>query len=73
MPIEEFKERMDRMIKELKSAPLHPDFKRIWVHGERSWLTTQKRLREGIPIYKKVMANLRDIADQVGVEFPWKL
>ncbi len=73
MPVDEFKERMDYMIRTLKSAPLHPDFKRIWVHGEKSWLTTQKRLKEGIPIYKKVMTSMKEVADRVGVEFPWKL
>lgn len=73
MPVDEFKKRMDYMIKTLKSAPLHPDFDRIWIHGEKSWYTTQKRLRDGIPIYKKVMTSMKDVADRVGVKFPWKL
>ncbi len=73
MPIDEFKERMDYMIRTLKSAPLHPDFKRIWIHGEKSYLTTQKRMRDGIPIYKKVMGMMKEVADRVGVEFPWEL
>ncbi len=73
MPVDEFKERMDLMIQKLKSAPLHPEFEKIWVHGEKSWLTTQKRLKEGIPLYKKTMQMMKEVADQVGVEFPWQL
>ncbi len=73
MPLEEFKERMDKMIKTLKSAPLHPDFKKIWIHGEKSWLTTQTRMKHGIPIYKKTAKMMKEVAEQVGVEFPWEL
>lgn len=72
MPAEEFKRRMERLRDNLKNAPLHPEFERIWLHGEKSYLTSLRRMEEGIPIYKKVMEEMRTIASEVGVEFPWE-
>ncbi len=72
MPIDEFKDRMEKLRAELKNAPLHPQFDRIWVHGEKSYLTSVKRRREGVPIYKKVFEEMRTIAGELGINFPWE-
>ncbi|MEM0042328.1 MAG: Ldh family oxidoreductase [Candidatus Korarchaeum sp.] len=71
MPVEEFKRRMEKLRETLKKAPLHPEFERIWMHGEKSYLTSLRRMEEGIPIHKRVMEEMRTIASEVGVEFPW--
>jgi len=70
MPLDKFKERMDELIKRLKSTPLHPEFKRIWIPGEKSYLTTQTRLKIGVPVYKKVYEEIKKIGEEVGVKFP---
>ena len=69
-PLEKFKERMDEMVNTLKSAQKHPDFDRIWIAGEKSYYTTQTRLKIGVPLYKKVYEELKEIGGEVGVEFP---
>ncbi len=65
---EEFKQNMKKMTEELKNAKKHPNFKRIWVHGEKGHLTMETRLKIGIPIYKKVYNEINEIAKEVGVE-----
>jgi len=72
MPVEEFKERMERLREALKGAPLHPEFERIWIHGEKSYLTSLRRMEEGIPVHRRVFEEMRQIALEVGVEFPWE-
>lgn len=67
-PLEEFRERMSRMIEEIRSSKRHPGFERIWIHGEKGFLTQETRLRIGIPIYKKVLKELNEIADRIGVD-----
>lgn len=68
VPLEEFKEKMSRMIEELKSSKRHRDFDRIWIHGEKGFLTMETRLKVGIPIYRKVLEELNQIAESIGVE-----
>jgi LDH2 family malate/lactate/ureidoglycolate dehydrogenase len=72
MPLDEFKDRIEKLRAELKNAPLHPQFDRIWVHGEKSYLTSMKRMKEGVPIYKKVFEEMRNIAMELGISFPWE-
>ncbi|CAB49769.1 Ldh family oxidoreductase [Pyrococcus abyssi] len=67
-PLEEFKGRMSEMINEIKNSRKHPDFERIWIHGEKGFLTMETRLKLGIPIYKKVLDELNEIARRVGVK-----
>lgn len=68
LPPGEFREKMSRMIEELKTSKKHPDFERIWIHGEKGFLTAETRLKIGIPIYRKVLDELNGIAEMVGVE-----
>ncbi len=68
LPLEEFKEKMSKMIEELKTSKKHPDFEKIWIHGEKGFLTTETRLKIGIPIYRKVLDELNGIAETVGVQ-----
>ncbi len=65
---EEFKKNMKKMIEELKNAKKHPNFDKIWVHGEKGHLTMETRLKIGIPIYKKVYNEINEIAKEVGVK-----
>ncbi len=65
---DEFKKNMKKMVEELKNAKKHPNFERIWVHGEKGHLTMETRLKIGIPIYKKVYDEINNIAKEVGVK-----
>jgi LDH2 family malate/lactate/ureidoglycolate dehydrogenase len=66
-PVEEFKSRMEAMMSELKTSKKHPRFERIWVHGEKGFLTMETRLRLGIPIYVGVLRELNRIGMETGV------
>ncbi len=65
---EEFKKNMKKMTDELKNAKKHPNFERIWIHGEKGHLTAKTRLEVGIPIYKKVYEEINTIASELGVK-----
>ncbi len=66
--IEEFKMNMKKFVDELRGAKKHPGFERIWVHGEKGFLTYETRLKLGVPIYKKVLDEMNNIAEKLGVQ-----
>ena len=67
VPLDDFRRRMDEMMAELKASKRHPDFERIWVHGEKGFLTMETRKRIGVPIYNGVLEELNGIGEEVGV------
>jgi len=69
MRLEEFYERLEQMISEIKSLKKSPWADNIWIPGEKAWLTMQTRLKIGIPIHLNILENLREIARRVGVKF----
>lgn len=69
MSIEEFFDRVETMINEIKALRKAPWADNIWIPGERAWLTMQTRLKIGIPLHRNVIESLRAIAKEVGVEF----
>ncbi len=69
MRLEEFYERLEQMISEIKSLKKSPWADSIWIPGEKAWLTMQTRLKIGIPIHINILENLGEIARRVGVKF----
>ena len=68
VPLDEFKRSITKMVNEIKSSKLHPQAQRIWIHGEKGFLTAKTRLRIGVPIYRKVFEEINRIAEELGVE-----
>ena len=68
MPREEFNDRINRYVMEIKSSKKHPKADRIWIPGEKAWLTMETRKKIGIPLHKNVYKELTDIGMEVGVE-----
>ncbi len=68
-PTDEFKAEMDTMIRRLKAEPKAPGHDRIYIHGEKEFENTQKRLADGIPLHPLVIEDLQKIATELGVEF----
>jgi len=64
---DEFKKNMKKFVDELRSAKKHPKFQRIWVHGEKGFLTYETRLKLGVPVYRKVYEEMNEIARKLGV------
>jgi LDH2 family malate/lactate/ureidoglycolate dehydrogenase len=66
----EFKQRMDLMIKMIKSSAKARGQDRIYIHGEKEWELEERYTKTGIPLYFKVWEGLRDLAGELRIEFP---
>jgi LDH2 family malate/lactate/ureidoglycolate dehydrogenase len=58
IPIQTFKERMDQLIKELKSSRRMKGVEKIYLPGEKEHETREQNLRDGIPISRGVLSEL---------------
>jgi len=58
IPVPTFKERMDRLIKELKSSRRMKGVEKIYLPGEKEYETREQNLRDGIPISGGVLSEL---------------
>jgi LDH2 family malate/lactate/ureidoglycolate dehydrogenase len=68
MPQNEFMRRMDQLINVLKSSKKANGINEIFIPGEIEHLTNKKRLKEGIPIPKKIIDTLNGLAEELGEE-----
>jgi LDH2 family malate/lactate/ureidoglycolate dehydrogenase len=68
-PVDEFKERMDIMIKSIKGSVKAKGEDRIYISGEKEWEMEKQYRITGIPLHFKVWESLRDLAQHLGVEF----
>lgn len=68
-PIDEFKERMDTMIKSIKNSAKAKGHDRIYIHGEKEQLLEEQYMNTGIPLYSRVWENLRELAAKLNLEF----
>ncbi len=68
-PAEEFKAEMDAYIQMLRETPRAEGVERIWVAGEKEWDLTDQHERDGVPLYYKVIENLRAIGADIGPRF----
>jgi len=68
-PAEAFKLAMDDLQRRLKEAPKAEGQARIYIHGEKEYEEAERRSRDGISLNPKVAADLRAIADELGVEY----
>ena len=59
--IELFKDKMDRMIRDIKESPKARGIEEIYLPGELEHRRRQKRLAEGIPLGRKVYEDLLEI------------
>ena len=69
MDIDLFKERMDRMIEDLKGLPRMEGEERIYVHGEIEFEHEEDRRKTGIPLNPNVVRSLENVAEDIGVPF----
>jgi ureidoglycolate dehydrogenase (NAD+) len=69
-PVEEFKERMDELLAELKSQPKAPGVEEILIPGEPEWRTKERREKEGCPIREQDLRLLSQLGQELGVPFP---
>jgi LDH2 family malate/lactate/ureidoglycolate dehydrogenase len=63
MEVQEFKGRMDRLIRELKSARLMRQVEKIYLPGEKEFEAKARNLREGIPLSKAILNELNKMGE----------
>jgi len=68
-PAAEFKQDMDRLIRELKSTPPIAGQERVYVAGEIEFETAEERSERGIPLHSSVLEGLREVSEQLGVPY----
>lgn len=68
-PLAEFKQDMDRLIRELKSTPPIAGQDRVYVAGEIEFETAEERAERGIPLLPSVLKGLRDVSEQLGIPY----
>jgi LDH2 family malate/lactate/ureidoglycolate dehydrogenase len=68
-PPEEFKHDMDRLVLELKATPPVKGQQRVYVAGEIEFETAAERAEHGIPLHSSVLKGLRQVGEQLGVDY----
>jgi len=69
MPAEEFKERMDAMIKAHHELPKAPGVERITLAGQIEQETEKERQSQGIPLHPAVVTSLQELAKELGIKY----
>lgn len=67
IPVDQFKERMDRYIRELKAEPKAPGVQEILIPGEIEHRLTVERQKHGILLSTKLVRELEEIGKRYGV------
>ena len=67
-PVDEFKAAMDDLQQRLKNAPKAEGQARIYIAGEKEYEATEHNLRDGIPLDPHMAADLKAIAQELGIE-----
>lgn len=67
MPIDLFKNRIDRMIREIKEAPKAKGCDRIYLPGEMEWDNRERALAEGMQLPEHVIDRLVGLSEDVGL------
>lgn len=65
--VDEFKSSVDKLIGDLRASSRMPGVDRIFVPGERSFETRDRRRRDGIPIAPALLQGLDRLAGELGI------
>lgn len=69
MPLDEFRAKVDRLVRQVKSSERARGVERVYIAGEIEFLRKAERLRDGIPLSDVVREELRGLAAEAGVPF----
>lgn len=68
VPLEDFKNRVDRLVKSIKNSPKAEGFEEILIPGEPEANERERRLRNGIPISEKAWQALVQACKEYGLD-----
>lgn len=71
MDIDEYKKRMDKMIRDIRQEPKARNCDRIYLPGEMEWEKRRESLARGIALPDDVLVSLRGLADDMGMKVDW--
>ena len=69
IPVADFNNRMDEMIRNIKKSERREGFDQILLPGERGFSTYDDRQRSGIPLHAKLVEDLRRLGQRLSTEF----
>lgn len=69
-PLREFLRAVEAMINDLKSTPRAEDVEEIWMPGEMEMHRREERLRDGFPVNRVVLDEVRAVGAEFGVPWP---
>jgi len=70
MPVQQFQDRMDRMIRQIRTLPRAAGSERIYLPGEIEWERRAGALERGIPLPDDVIDSLLGASDDLGIAKP---
>lgn len=68
IPIEQFKLRVDQIIREIRLSPKARGSERIYVPGEIEWAKRDDALKNGIPLPEQILASLHRLGTQLDLD-----
>lgn len=68
MPIDEFYERIDDLIGQLKATPPAPGFEKVLAPGEIEYANLERARTTGVELEDEVLEQLQALSDQLGVK-----
>jgi L-2-hydroxycarboxylate dehydrogenase (NAD+) len=71
--VEIFLERIEEYKGYVKSLTRISEDAKVWIPGEKAWLTMKTRKKIGIPVHKNIMRDLKEEGEKAGVEFNVKI
>ena len=71
VPLDEFKQRMDDLIRKMRGSKKADGVERIYVPGEKEFLEEEKRQKEGIPLPEAQIAEFKKMAQELGLQAPF--
>src|SRR5947207_2511163 len=69
MRVEQFKQRMDQTIREIRATEKVEGAERVYLPGEIEWERREKALIEGMDLPEDVVASLRGLAEDLNLDF----
>jgi LDH2 family malate/lactate/ureidoglycolate dehydrogenase len=69
MPLADFRDRMGRLIDDIRTSRLRPGFEAVLVPGELEHKRETEKRQRGVPIDRAVHDDLRDLAGELGIPF----
>ena len=64
---EQFRARVDRLVRDIRGSRRLPGVERIWLPGEQSQTKRIERMKNGIPMPEPLLASLNRLATELGI------